>query len=585
MARVPVETVLTARDVNTASTLRSLASMAGGLQQTVSMVHSAFGTFNALALGGGIALGAQSLIKVNQELENTTNQIAGNVKVFGFAKNYADSLLLADETLKRIRADAAALPGSDSDFIKAFSLTFPAQAELGVKSLEEMTKRSNELTAVLLSKGVDAQQAGRDISLMMRGHAGEDVRSFVELKSVMGVKSTEEWNRMAANKRLAKLDEARGKFGDAIKAFENTWDAVTSTGASYMKNLVTEGSKPLFELAKQNLKAINDYVSGIQPKLLTMASMLGTMAADATRVVGKETLGVLGGLRPRDYATSAVTSNLTSVVNNIASGALTLWASIKPLGEAIGAVGSAIVGVVGGLLPGLSVLGELALDVAGGIVETGAAIARYTADFFGPSLAQMATDVSSSTSVFVDLFLAGVGVLRPAFDALASGLNYVVDSLGKAYSYLNRFDFERLLKGGSFYQKETTSAVQAGSKSFFSEITDEAHKQAEETRKWLGFRRTDAVGATQQYMANFATEREKAEQARQARLAQIAKDAAKNKRPTINQDFRGSRFDIEQKFAPGFDPGRVLTALREDAGRMAQRRLSSGVGLPLFGQG
>ena len=69
----------------------------------------------------------------------------------------------------------------------------------------------------------------------------------------------------------------------------------------------------------------------------------------------------------------------------------------------------------------------------------------------------------------------------------------------------------------------TTQASE--SKSFFSEVEAEARKQAEETRKWLGFHRTDAVGATQKYVANYAAEREKAEADRQKQLERIAKDA------------------------------------------------------------
>ena len=40
-------------------------------------------------------------------------------------------------------------------------------------------------------------------------------------------------------------------------------------------------------------------------------------------------------------------------------------------------------------------------------------------------------------------------------------------------------------------------------------------------------------------------------------------------------DFRGSRFDITQKFAEGFDPDRVAVAFAQDLGRMGEMRVQS----------
>lgn len=565
MARVPVETVLTARDVNTAATLRTLSSLAGGLQSTVSMASRAFGAFNALALGGSIALGAQSLIKVNQELENTTNQLAGNIKVYGYAKDYADSLVLADETLKRIRADAASLPGSDSDFIKAFALTFPAQAELGVRSLELMTKRSNELTAVLLSKGIDANQAGRDLSLMMRGQAGMDVRSFMELKGVMGVKSTDEWNKMSAAKRLAKLDEARGKFGDTIKAFENTWDAVTSTGASYLKNLVTEGSKPLFELAKGNLKAINDYVGGIQPKLMSAAGLLGAMAADATKATGGLALDVGKAMAPRSYAIAAVESTAAPIINTLATVGAHVVRLLHPLGEALSSVGSAIAGVLMPALSGIGQVLEVAVGVTGVFVRGILFTATMLFDAVGPILGRVVGALGQVYTAVSDVVVILAAKVKPYADGFIEVLRMLITKMVEAANWVAaKFGKTGIAEG-------------------FAERFSKLHERAESARKDLGMERVDAVGWSKKYAEQFAREREKAEADRQKQLERIAKDAAKNKRPTIHQDFRNSRFDIEQRFAPGFDPGRVLTAMREDAGRMATRRLSSGL-TPLFGQ-
>ena len=570
------------------------SAAAQGLSVATSTASKALNMFGAMAAAGGVALTLGGLIKVNQELESTTNSIAGNIKVYKYADNYADALLLAEETLRRIRADAASLPGSDSDFIRAFSLTFPTQAELGVKSLEEMTKRLNELTAVLLSKGVDAAQAGRDLSLMMRGQAGMDVRSFMELKGVMGVKSTEQWNKMAAKDRLKKLDEARGKFGDTIKAFEKTWDAVTSTGASYLKNFVTEGSKPLFELAKENLKAINDYLGSAQEKILTMSSLFGTMAADAARWVGglvvgstvtresaneiatTKTSGLLEALMPTGFDPVNAMGKTGEVFNYIVTAGNHLLNVLSPVAEVFSSMISVVFGFAVNLAAGFGAV-ETATGVLSLVIDGVAGAVVGVFDAIGPIFAGLGSVLGTLANGFGDVVVMVAWSLQPAFAKLSEVVGWAIEKFDKFVTWMG--------------QKIGGSDTLKGIKSF----GDTVHAFADESRKQLGIGRIDATGFLQKYTANFLAEREKAEKARQERLAQIAKDAAKNKRPedrqaeagrdravTINQDFRGSKFDIEQKFAQGFDPGRVLTAVREDSAKLAQRRLTAGI-TPMFG--
>jgi hypothetical protein len=113
---------------------------------------------------------------------------------------------------------------------------------------------------------------------------------------------------------------------------------------------------------------------------------------------------------------------------------------------------------------------------------------------------------------------------------------------------------------------------------------DDIAKAAAEARQKLGFGSVNASGGLTNYIAEQYEEEKRAEIQRVKDVMRIAAQGAKNKRPILNQDFRGSKFSIEQKFAQGFDPGRVLTAVREDSAKLAQRRLSAG-NTPLFGGG
>ena len=65
-------------------------------------------------------------------------------------------------------------------------------------------------------------------------------------------------------------------------------------------------------------------------------------------------------------------------------------------------------------------------------------------------------------------------------------------------------------------------------------------------------------------------------------LVSIPKRGAPSGRPPPpNYDFRGSKFDIKQMFAEGFDPDRIAVAFTNDLAALGEKRLQSGLS-PLF---
>jgi len=67
---------------------------------------------------------------------------------------------------------------------------------------------------------------------------------------------------------------------------------------------------------------------------------------------------------------------------------------------------------------------------------------------------------------------------------------------------------------------------------------------------------------------------------RESKKKKELEDAAKERKDQ-NFDFRGSRFDITQKFAEGFDPDRVAVAFASDLATLGERKLQSGF-TPLY---
>lgn len=64
-------------------------------------------------------------------------------------------------------------------------------------------------------------------------------------------------------------------------------------------------------------------------------------------------------------------------------------------------------------------------------------------------------------------------------------------------------------------------------------------------------------------------------------LGAIGRRTPEERPPTPVMDFRGSKFDITQQFAEGFDPDRMAVAFTNDLATLGERRLQSGLA-PLF---
>lgn len=209
MARVPVETVLSARDVNTVAMFQRLAGAAQKYEAIIGQAKGAFNSFQQLATGGTVlALGAgfvsaaTSLTRLNKEPESTTKTSSRAASRSTSSQRTTTTRCSWPRGRCGVSRRMPPTSVTDTDFIRSFSINFPEQAQRGVKTLDEAINRSNRLTAVLLTKGVNSSQIGRDLGLMMRGQAGADVRSFMELKGQMGVKDAAAFNALSAQKRF-----------------------------------------------------------------------------------------------------------------------------------------------------------------------------------------------------------------------------------------------------------------------------------------------------------------------------------------------------------------------------------------------
>lgn len=89
----------------------------------------------------------------------------------------------------------------------------------------------------------------------------------------------------------------------------------------------------------------------------------------------------------------------------------------------------------------------------------------------------------------------------------------------------------------------------------------------------------DAIRQAQEDTAQMTQEREAARA--KERAAAAAKPTDKVDKAGVYQDFRGSRFDIKQNFAEGFDADRVAVVFGRDVAKLGERRIQSNL-VPLY---
>lgn len=569
--KISVETVLTGRDAGVKKMWEDAAKAAEFYTKTISHVGSAFNAFQALTTGG-LILGAgaglvgtfKTITQLGGEAEKTLQGLAGSFQVYGFAKDYSLAMALATDQVAKFKKEAAALPGTTEDFLRSFNINSSEQFQQGVKSIDEARKRSNTLTAVLLAKGVDSGQIGRDLGLMMRGHAGADVRSFMELKGQLGVKDAAEFNKKSSKERFALLDQVIAKNKDVIDAFGGTWEAVSSTSESFFKDMVRAGTAPLFEEAKKNLKAMNDYLEPLMPQI-EKALTMGT--SGAMHLMGQM-------VAPNSYAAEAATNQsagmgfyeaVPTTLSQLGSIGAELMTVFSAVVEVVNSASNAIMGPLMAALPGLTAV----LDVVAYAFRVSLVPVLYVLkigfDVLGYTLTLLMKALSFGLTLIVNVFTIVVAKIRGAVEPMVEIFHWVGKQIQDAFDWIAK----KFHISGAEYGPEAPGLLDA--------IGD----MAQDAKKQLGW--GTVGGEMENWLQKYREEQQLADDTQFWRGLAAENQALKRKQPSVVQDFRGSKFSIEQKFAQGFDPGRVLTAVREDTQKMAQRRLSSGL-TPLFGK-
>jgi hypothetical protein len=583
---------------NWSNSLSQMIRGATDASAAIGRIESAFSMVNRVAIGGALAFGVDQIVGVNKALEDTKYQLSGSLGAAGFATEFKDNMLLAENSMRQIREEAAKLPGTDQDFLAAFAVDMPALKEAGMTNLKEMISLSDNLVAVAKSQGIDSQQAGRDIIHMAQGHAASDVRTFMTLKASMGVTSQEEFNKLSGKERIKKLQKAVQAYSGLLDNFGDTWEALSSTAESYAKNFIVAATGPGFAAMKQGLKKVEDLYGQYQDKILLIAEYVGSRLVEIATTMGAKLAAGLGMKNVR--------GGNGELFNPSVNGPFLPSSAIEGYGPPAWLAQSSTIGPSADLamkfdptndtmtmLTGTAaVLGAVFEDLVPYVNATKEAAYSFGAlvmGFLNPIIPPLTLALGGVVRIFEELWSGAMAIVRVLSESLSPIFRMLGDVLGTAFRMLasGLYGLAMIFREAGaqisrwlHLNNGSDSTLEAAAKALHEVLGKFDQRLDTGMQAWGdntgGLPWTAMVEENKRQYAFDMMKRAKEEQDKM-RAEELAKETKKAK-PQVKVD---NHFTIQQKFAEGFDPDRVYAAFRQDAQQQAARKLDSGL-VPLY---
>lgn len=406
-----------------------------GVVSRLVAVGAAYVGINAITSGvKSLALGILAANADAEAMQAALATVYSAVEKVSFKQATEDAKLLF-KTLEKVAIVSTA---TAPELMQVFQGIYGPLRNAGL-SIQQIVDTTNNAAVAASALGVDFAQASRDISAMARGTAGLDVKTFSLLQSMGLIKeTTEQWNKLAPDKRAKKLMDVMGKIGgQAAEAYGRTWKGLSSTFVDIMGAFKRAFGTAVFERMKSTLEKVNKYLlenrERIEAYLRVLGERVGTIfdhviaraASMYTNVVAN-----IGAISARMAALFARFNELkpTIMAGMKFAGALSLASSafsmLAPVLSALLTSISWLVGVIG------------SISAAGGI---GAALASAgtAVSAFGAAALAAAGPIAIVVAVIVAL-IAGFIRFRVQLAALAAPLWETLKSIGAQFKTVFR---------------------------------------------------------------------------------------------------------------------------------------------------
>ena len=249
---------------------RNIASSFEGLKGSAMAAAAATAT-----VGAGVLAVAKQAIDLGSKFEDTSINIAGNIRAFQLAPTFDAATKAAAGALDTIEAMAAKLPGETDQYVEVFKIALPKAIESGMNDIKAITDLTSRFTAVAVAGGVDAGQAGMNLFRMLAGQAGADVNMFTMLAPHLKMTAVQ-FNKLSMEARRLAIDKALGNFAEMMEAAGNTFSSKMGEAQSHLKTLVRLAGRPIFTAAVEQLGKMNEWFGKNEKLVLSMGETIAT---------------------------------------------------------------------------------------------------------------------------------------------------------------------------------------------------------------------------------------------------------------------------------------------------------------------
>lgn len=405
-------------------------------EREIDSLASSLKSLHGLAAGFVGALGlsefASKIFEINGELQKTTITVATMFQAGGFAglttsgEDFAKSMGMARAEIQQMRKDARDLPGTFEDLMAVFKGSLVGGNMAG-KSIADIEKFASKMMATGVTLGFDSQTIGRDIGMIFAGRLGAHNVMWTQLKKFLkddkgNPISDAAFKSLDASKQWALLEKGLKGFEPGIKAFGDSWEAVSSTTEDYVKTIFQIGTAPVFDFVSKKLQEWNTYYEKNKEVIDEFVRNMGVKLANAVEVGFGKLQDILGWIvEHKDI--------LLKIAGAFAIGKVTgALGGMKLFGGGVGGFATNLGHLFGGNI------GAAQLDASRAAAPTLAHVASGAA--FGMMLNEL-TGSSSPFSMAIAATVGALGTLPGPIGLVSNGLLLLYTGLQKLAAWID----------------------------------------------------------------------------------------------------------------------------------------------------
>lgn len=610
-------------------------SMIEGLMRQVNPLNAALAS-----IGGAYTMAG--LIEVNSAFDDTQTRMAGTLASLQIAPNFTEGLNAARVVIDNINTAAAALPGEAEDYVAVFTETLPNVGRAIGGNLEKVTNFTNRYVAVMSSLRIPVSEQAMTLNRALSAGKGSlDQQSGASRLLIQQIATLHgqqdltiaKFNTMGQAARSGLLQQAlfSSAMNDMLDYASSRWAAVIGSVQTTSSMLFRLSTARVFNGMTDALSTINSafvdangHLTHFGQSIVTVGSTIGSHITDAIssaasrfKAFSEDFDGFLARLQqsPAIRLLDSLFARGQAMASALMSGGREEGGG-GAQGTAVGAsVGMLIAGPLGalaGLAVGVDGVVQVLMALGQGLGQLYDAIAP-AAQALGGMLTPVVLQVVDVAVGLIPIVVSVVEVLGVVVEALAPFVSLIVQAAGMLAGLV--IPVVRAVADGLVYWKDqiqATVSVLAGAlgaltlaavalcvplsplivatgalvlafaaavRFFNGNKYDVATERGLNPAKPVGA----VSGALGKLMESLqATSTVGGKSLADFKVQDFKKTPGERSGNKTVQDFRNSRFTIQQSFAENFDPDRIAVAFAKDIQKIGEQRLQSGFE-PLFG--